>query len=58
MSILADLIAPFLADFQRRLRPNTLRAYRADLMIAAAHFVGPLDQIMWWSRSSAPREKN
>lgn len=45
MTILVELIAPFLADLQRRLRPNTLRAYRADLMIAAAHFTGPLDQI-------------
>jgi hypothetical protein len=45
MPTLADLIAPFLADRQRRLRPNTLRAYRADLVIAAAHLDQPLDQI-------------
>ncbi|NTW97493.1 MAG: tyrosine-type recombinase/integrase [Oscillochloris sp.] len=45
MQTIADLIAPFLADRHRRLRPNTLRAYRADLVIAAAHFDLPLDQI-------------
>lgn len=36
MTTLAELIDPFLADLHRRLRPNTLRAYRADLAIAAA----------------------
>ncbi|NTW97256.1 MAG: tyrosine-type recombinase/integrase, partial [Oscillochloris sp.] len=45
MPTIADLIAPFLADRHRRLRPNTLRAYRADLVIAAAHLDLPLDQI-------------
>lgn len=45
MIILAELIAPFLDDNYRRLRPNTRRAYRADLVIAAAHFTGPLEQI-------------
>jgi integrase/recombinase XerD len=45
MTTLAKLIGPFLDDNYRRLRPNTRRAYRADLVIAAAHFTGPLDQI-------------
>ena len=45
MTTLAELIDHFLADLHRRLRPNTLRAYRADLVIAAAHFRQPLDQI-------------
>lgn len=45
MTTLAELIAPFLDDNYRRLRPNTRRAYRADLAIATAHFTQPLDQI-------------
>lgn len=45
MTTLAELISPFLDDLHRRLRPNTLRAYRADLVIAAAHFTQPLDAI-------------
>lgn len=45
MTALAALIAPFLDDLHQRLRPNTLRAYRADLAIAAAHFTEPLHAI-------------
>lgn len=45
MLTLIDVINSFLADQQRRLSPNTLRAYRADLMIAAVHFELPLPAI-------------
>jgi site-specific recombinase XerD len=45
MTTLADLIDPFLADQQRRLRPSSLRAYRADLRIAAAHLTQPITAI-------------
>jgi integrase/recombinase XerD len=45
MTTLADLIDSFLIDQQRRLRPNSLRAYRADLRIAAAHLTQPLAAI-------------
>lgn len=45
MTTLAELIDPFLADLHRRLRPNTLRAYRADLVIAAALLSKPINEI-------------
>ncbi|MBX0328842.1 tyrosine-type recombinase/integrase [Oscillochloris sp. ZM17-4] len=45
MPTLATLLGDFLADRQRQLRPNSLRAYRADLRIAAAALPQPLDQI-------------
>jgi site-specific recombinase XerD len=45
MTTLADLIDSFLIDQQRRLRPSSLRAYRADLRIAAAQLTQPLAAI-------------
>ena len=45
MPTLAALIPDFLADRQRQLRSNTLRAYRADLRIVAAALPQPLAQI-------------
>jgi integrase/recombinase XerD len=46
MISLNDQIDLFIADLERRkFRPNTLAAYRSDLMIAARHLLGSLDQI-------------
>src|SRR5262245_30401896 len=46
MTSLIDQIDLFIAGLERRkFRPNTLSAYRSDLMIAARHLLEPLDEI-------------
>lgn len=45
MTTIADHLDAFLADLQHETRPNTLRAYRADLTLAARHLPQPLDQV-------------
>lgn len=45
METLADLSPAFLAAMARRLRPNSLRAYKADLTIAASRLDQPIDQL-------------
>jgi integrase/recombinase XerD len=45
VTTIADHLDAFLADVQRATRPNTLRAYRADLTLAACHLPQPLDQV-------------
>lgn len=45
METLADLRPAFLAAMARRLRPNSLRAYKADLTIAATHLPQPIAQL-------------
>ena len=43
MDTFATALDSFLADLQRRkLRPNTIKSYRADLRVAAQHLVAPL----------------
>ncbi len=43
--IIKDCLALFLADLPRKLRPNSISAYRSDLNLAAAFFsTRPLDQ--------------
>lgn len=45
MTTLADHLASYLADLAQHARSNTVRAYRADLMIAAAHLPGALTDL-------------
>jgi site-specific recombinase XerD len=46
-ALLRDHIDPFLADVERRrdLRPNTIRSYQSDLMLAARILTMPLAAI-------------
>ena len=61
MNTLSDLVEPFLNHLAglRQVRPNTLRAYRYELLAASAHFTGSLDELtlgeleQWISRLPA-----
>ncbi len=47
MGSIADQLEAFLADMaqRQRLRPNTIRAYRSDLQLAARALPGPLESL-------------
>lgn len=45
MTTIAEQLDAFLVDLQPEIRPNTLRAYRADLTLAAGHLLLPIDQV-------------
>ncbi|GAC1547756.1 MAG: tyrosine-type recombinase/integrase [Herpetosiphon sp.] len=45
MTTLADHLAVYLADLVQHARSNTVRAYRADLTLAAAHLPGALTDL-------------